>query len=66
MTELPALAITNSLANSEIPSSDYTMAYPLAMILRIIAALLLIMYWSSCAADTVAFAKLPLMGLVPA
>ena len=47
MTDPPALAFANSMADSEIPSISYATVYPLAMILRIISAQLLIMYWVS-------------------
>lgn len=46
MTDPPALAFANSLAQSEIPSVSYATVYPLAMILRVIAAQLLMMYWT--------------------
>jgi putative transport protein len=46
MTDPPALAFANSLAGSEIPSVAYATVYPLTMILRVIAAQLLMMYWS--------------------
>jgi putative transport protein len=47
MTDPPALAFANSLAGSEIPSVAYATVYPMTMILRVIAAQLLMMYWSS-------------------
>jgi putative transport protein len=46
MTDPPALAFANSLAQSEIPSVSYATVYPLAMIFRVIAAQLLMMYWT--------------------
>jgi putative transport protein len=47
MTDPPALAFANSLTNSEIPSVAYATVYPLTMILRILAAQLIIIYWAS-------------------
>jgi putative transport protein len=47
MTDPPALAFANSLAKSEIPSLSYATVYPLTMILRIISAQLMMIYWSS-------------------
>lgn len=46
MTDPPALAFANSLSGSEIPSVSYATVYPLSMILRIISAQLLMMYWT--------------------
>lgn len=47
MTDPPALAFANSLAGSEIPSIAYATVYPLTMILRIISAQLMMIYWTS-------------------
>jgi putative transport protein len=46
MTDPPALAFANALAKSEIPSVSYATVYPLTMILRVIAAQLMMIYWS--------------------
>ena len=46
MTDPPALAFANSLANSEIPSVSYATVYPLTMILRVLAAQLMMIYWT--------------------
>jgi putative transport protein len=46
MTDPPALAFANALAGSEIPSINYATVYPLTMILRVIAAQLLMVYWA--------------------
>ena len=45
MTDPPALAFANTMAGSEIPSISYATVYPLTMILRVIAAQLLMIYW---------------------
>jgi putative transport protein len=47
MTDPPALAFANSLAKSEIPSLSYATVYPVTMILRIISAQLMMIYWTS-------------------
>ena len=47
MTDPPALAFANSLTKSEIPSVAYATVYPLTMILRILAAQLMMIYWAS-------------------
>ena len=47
MTDPPALAFANSLTKSEIPSVAYATVYPLTMILRIVAAQLMMIYWAS-------------------
>jgi putative transport protein len=44
MTDPPALAFANSLANSEIPSVSYATVYPLTMIARVIAAQAMMIY----------------------
>jgi putative transport protein len=46
MTDPPALAFVNAMGKSEIPSVAYATVYPLTMILRIVAAQLLIIYWT--------------------
>ena len=46
MTDPPALAFVNAMGKSEIPSVAYATVYPLTMILRIVAAQLLISYWT--------------------
>jgi putative transport protein len=46
MTDPPALAFANSLCQSEFPSVSYATVYPLAMMLRIMTAQLLMLYWS--------------------
>ena len=45
MTDPPALAFANSLSKSEMPSVSYATVYPLTMILRVVAAQLMMMYW---------------------
>jgi putative transport protein len=47
MTDPPALAFANALTKSEIPSVSYATVYPLTMILRILAAQLMMIYWTS-------------------
>jgi putative transport protein len=47
LTDPPALAFANSLTKSEIPSVAYATVYPLTMILRILAAQLMMIYWAS-------------------
>jgi putative transport protein len=47
MTDPPALAFANSLTRSEIPSLAYATVYPLTMILRILSAQLMMIYWAS-------------------
>jgi putative transport protein len=47
MTDPPALAFANSLTKSEIPSVSYATVYPLTMILRILAAQLMMIFWTS-------------------
>jgi putative transport protein len=47
MTDPPALAFANGLAKSEIPSFSYATVYPLTMILRILAAQLMMIFWAS-------------------
>jgi putative transport protein len=47
MTDPPALAFANGLAKSEIPSVSYATVYPLTMILRILAAQIMMMYWAA-------------------
>jgi putative transport protein len=46
MTDPPALAFANSLTKSEMPSIAYATVYPLTMIARVIAAQLMMMYWT--------------------
>jgi putative transport protein len=46
MINPPALAFANSLTKSEIRSISYATLYPLAMILCVIAAQLLMMCWT--------------------
>ena len=46
MTDPPALAFSHSMVKSELPSVSYATVYPLTMILRVLAAQLLIMSWS--------------------
>jgi putative transport protein len=46
MTDPPALAFANSLTRSEIPSVAYATVYPLTMILRILAAQLMMIFWA--------------------
>jgi putative transport protein len=43
-TDPPALAFSLKMAGNDIPSSTYATVYPLAMILRILAAQLLILF----------------------
>jgi len=45
MTDPPALAFANSFNNSDAPSVAYATVYPLTMILRIIVAQLLVLFW---------------------
>lgn len=45
MTDPPALAFANSVAESEAPSVAYATVYPLAMFLRIVIAQLLILFF---------------------
>lgn len=45
-TDPPALAFATKLAGSDIPSVTYATVYPLTMILRIVAAQLLILFFS--------------------
>ncbi len=45
-TDPPALAFASKLAGSDIPSVTYATVYPLTMILRIVAAQLLILFFS--------------------
>jgi putative transport protein len=47
MTDPPALAFANAFTKSEIPSVSYATVYPLTMILRILAAQLMMIYWTS-------------------
>lgn len=46
MTDPPALAFANALADSEIPGVTYATVYPLTMILRVIAAQMMMIYWA--------------------
>jgi putative transport protein len=46
MTDTPALAFANSIAQCEAPTVAYATVYPLTMFLRIVAAQLLIMLFS--------------------
>jgi putative transport protein len=46
MTDPPALAFANSIAKSDSPSVAYATVYPLAMLLRILAAQLLVLYFA--------------------
>ncbi|NND97487.1 MAG: potassium uptake protein TrkA, partial [Pirellulaceae bacterium] len=46
MTDPPALAFANSLADSEASSTAYAAVYPLTMILRIIAAQAIVMLFA--------------------
>jgi putative transport protein len=46
MTDPPALAFANTLAGSEIPSVSYATVYPLTMILRVLSAQLMMLYWT--------------------
>jgi putative transport protein len=45
-TDPPALAFATKLAGSDIPSVTYATVYPLTMILRIVAAQMLILFFS--------------------
>jgi putative transport protein len=45
-TDPPALAFALKLAGNDIPSATYATVYPLTMILRIVAAQLLILLWA--------------------
>ncbi len=45
MTDPPALAFANAISNSEAPSIAYATVYPLTMLLRIIVAQLLILFF---------------------
>jgi putative transport protein len=45
-TDPPALAFALKIAGNDIPSSTYATVYPLTMILRILAAQLLILFFS--------------------
>jgi putative transport protein len=47
MTDPPALAFANAIANSNAPSLSYATVYPLVMILRIISAQLIVQFWYS-------------------
>jgi len=46
MTDPPALAYANSIAQSEAPAVAYATVYPLVMFLRIFLAQLLILLWA--------------------
>lgn len=45
MTDPPSLAFANAQADSEAPSVAYATVYPLAMILRVVAAQAMILWW---------------------
>lgn len=45
-TDPPALAFANKIAGSDVPSASYATVYPLTMILRILAAQLLILFFT--------------------
>jgi putative transport protein len=45
-TDPPALAFANQMAKNEVANVTYATVYPLTMILRIIAAQLLILFFS--------------------
>ena len=45
-TDPPALAFALKMAGNDIPSSTYATVYPLTMILRILAAQLLILFFT--------------------
>jgi putative transport protein len=46
-TDPPALAFAIKTAGSDVPTATYATVYPLAMILRIVAAQLLIMLFAN-------------------
>jgi putative transport protein len=46
-TDPPALAFANAQAESEAPSIAYATVYPLSMILRVVCAQLLVIWWTS-------------------
>ena len=46
-TDPPALAFALKMAGNDIPSSTYATVYPLTMILRILVAQLLILFFAS-------------------
>lgn len=45
MTDPPSLAFANTISNSESPSVAYATVYPLTMLLRIVVAQVLILYF---------------------
>ena len=45
MTDPPALAFANTISNSELPSVAYATVYPLTMLLRIVVAQVLILFF---------------------
>jgi putative transport protein len=47
MTDPPALAFANAITKSEVASVSYATVYPLSMMLRVISAQLLMMWWAS-------------------
>jgi putative transport protein len=46
MTDPPALAFANTISNSEAPSVAYATVYPLTMLLRIVAAQILVLFFT--------------------
>jgi putative transport protein len=46
MTDPPALAFANALTKSELPSVSYATVYPLTMIVRVVAAQVMMMSWT--------------------
>jgi putative transport protein len=47
MTDPPALAFANAVNNSDAPSVAYATVYPLTMLLRILVAQLLIVFFAN-------------------
>ena len=46
MTDPPALAYSNGMANNDAPSVSYATVYPLTMFLRVLTAQLLILFFT--------------------
>jgi putative transport protein len=47
MTDPPALAFANSIAASDAPSISYATVYPLTMLLRVLSAQILVLFFKS-------------------